>query len=734
MKTAFSAIIILAMSLNFNAQKTMSDSSNPFFSPYKTPFEVPPFNLIKNEHFKPAFDKGIAEQQKEIDAIVNNKQKPTFENTIMAMEKSGKLLSKVSDVFYNINSANTSTEIQKIAQELAPIMSSHQDNIILNSLLFQKVKNVWDNRNTFKLNVEESKLLEKTYKRFIRNGANLDERSKVKLKKLNSQLASLSLEFGQNMLSETNDYQLHITEKKQLVGLTDEMLENAAATAEAKGKKGYIFTLQNASVMPFLQYAQNRELRKELWTAYKNRASSRVELPQLEKKTENMIVDMASVIKNNEKKETKPFKSNDEIAVQIANMRFEKAKMLGYKNYAAYSLEETMAKTPEKVREFLNKLWEPTKKMANLEAKELQDLMDKDGINDKLQPYDWRFYSEKLRKEKFNLDENEFKPYFSLDAVTNGVFYVCKELWGITFKQVKDAPTYHPDATLWEVFDKDKSHLGVLYMDFHPRESKRGGAWMTEYRSQDYENGKRKAPVVSIVCNFSKPTENAPALFTFDEVTTYFHEFGHALHGLFSDVKINSLAGTNVSRDFVELPSQIMENWAADPEVLKVYAKHYQTGEAIPDALIKKLEAAGTFGQGFETAEFLASALLDMDFHDNTEYINGSAEAFEIASMKKHGLHPAIIPRHRANLFSHIFSGGYAAGYYSYIWSGVLDTDAFDQFKKTSLFNQEKAASFRKNVLERGGTEDPMDLYKRFRGSEPSTEPLLRKRGLDKVK
>lgn len=736
MKKSLTTLIIIAMSLNMHAQKQESAESNPFFSPYNTPFEVPPFNLIKNEHFKPAFEKGIEEQKHEIKTILKNKQKPTFENTIMAMENSGKLLSKVSTVFYNLNSANTSDEIQKIAQELAPMMSAHQDEIMLNELLFERVKYVWDNKKTFKLNLEESKLLEKTYKRFVRNGANLDENVKNKLKSYNSEIASLTLQFGQNMLAETNNYTLLVKDKSELKGLSDEILQNAASTAKSKGEVGYMFTLQNSSIMPFLQYAESRKLRQEIWTAYKDRASDR----KLKVNTDANGVSqlsMVNVIESSDKKEkakNDKHKSNDEIAVRIANMRYDKAKMLGYKNYAAYSLEETMAKTPEKVREFLMSLWEPTKKMVKTEANQLQELMLKDGIDDVLKPYDWRYYSEKLRKEKFDLDENELKPYFSLEAVTNGVFYVCKELWGLTFKEVKGAPTYHPDATLWEVFDKDKSHLGVLYMDFHPRESKRGGAWMTSYRSQEYENGKRKAPVISIVCNFSKPTENAPALFTFDEVTTYFHEFGHALHGLLSDVKIKSLAGTSVSRDFVELPSQVMENWASDPEVLKVYAKHYKTGETIPDALIKKLEDAGTFGQGFATAEYLASALLDMDFHDNEGYIDGSAEAFEIKTMLKYGLHEAIIPRHRANLFSHIFAGGYAAGYYSYIWSGVLDTDAFDQFKKTSLFNQEKAASFRKNILERGGTEDPMELYKRFRGSEPSTEPLLRKRGLDKVK
>ena len=704
-KITFTLLAVMAFTNLHSQQITLAaqeETSNPFFNEYKTPFEVPPFHLINNKHFLEAFTSGIEEQKREIAKIANNSADPDFENTILALENSGKLLNKVSTVFYNLNSANTSEEIQSIAQKLAPVTSAHQDEITLNEKLFSRIKQVWETRENFK--GEESTLIEKTYKRFSRNGANLNGKDKEKLKEINGELASLTLKFGQNMLAETNAYKLVVKDKSKLGGLSEEMLQNAASTAKAKKEEGYVFTLQNSSVMPFLQYAKNRELRKEIWTAYKNRANNG------------------------------NANDNNAIAIKIANLRLEKAKLLGYKNYAAYGLEETMAKTPEKVRQFLNDLWVPTKKMAAQEAKELQALMAKDGIKDKLQPYDWRFYSEKLRKEKFDLDENELKPYFSIDAVTNGVFYVCKELWGLTFKQVKDAPTYHPDATLWQVFDRDSTPLGVLYMDFHPRESKRGGAWMTSYRSQEYENGERKAPVISIVCNFSKPTANAPALFTFDEVTTYFHEFGHALHGLFSDVQIKSLAGTSVSRDFVELPSQVMENWGADPAVLKMYAKHYQTGEVIPDALIKKLEASGTFGQGFATSEYLASALLDMDFHDNTAPISGTAEAFELASMKKHGLHEAIIPRHRANLFSHIFSGGYAAGYYSYIWSGVLDTDAFDQFKKTELFNQKLADSFRRNILERGGTEDPMALYKRFRGSEPSPEPLLRKRGLDKIK
>jgi peptidyl-dipeptidase Dcp len=687
--------------LGVNAQEvTAAFASNPFFTKYNTPYEVPPFHLIKNEHFKPAILEGIKQQQAEIDAIVKNPKAPTFENTILAMEKSGELLSKASTVFYNLNSANTNDEIQAIARELAPEMSAHSDNINLNEGLFQRIKTIWNQKNM--LNKEEAKLLEKTYKRFVRSGANLNTKEKEKLRGINGELSLLTLNFGQNILAETNKFELVVDSKEELKGLSQELIEAAAETSKAKGKEGkWVFTLSNSSIMPFLQYSANRELRATIWNAYVNRCNNGDEF------------------------------DNNQIALKLANLRAEKARLLGYKTHAHYGLEETMAKTPEKVMEFLNQLWAPALAKAKQEESEILAMMKSEGISDRVQPYDWRYYEEKIRKAKFDLDEQELKPYFSLESVTQGVFMVCDELFGLRFKEIKGVPSYHEEASLWEVFGKDGVVLGVLYMDFHPRSSKRGGAWMTSYRPQSMKDGKRIPPVISIVCNFSKPTTNAPALFTFDEVTTYFHEFGHALHGLLSDVKFRSLAGTSVSRDFVELPSQVMENWASDPEVLKMYAKHYKTGEVIPDALIQKLENAGTYGQGFTTVEYLASAFLDMDFHTATNEITGTAEAFEKESMKKIGLIPSIVPRHRANYFSHIFAGGYSAGYYSYIWSGVLDTDAFDQFKKTSLFNQEKAESFRKNILERGGTEEPMELYKRFRGSEPSIEPLLRKRGLN---
>ncbi len=696
----FSAI---TSAITINAQD--KTNMNPFFETYTTPYQVPPFHLIKNEHFKPAILEGIKKQEAEIKAIVSNKEKPTFENTILAMENSGKLLSKVSTVFYNLNSANTNEEIQAIAKELAPKLSAHNDNINLNPELFQRVKTVWDNQANLNLNKEQSKILENLYKNFVRSGANLSEENKKRLREINAEMAVATLKYGQNILAETNSYELVVTDKKDLEGLPNELIEAAASEAKSRGKEGkWVFTLSNSSVMPFLQYSSNRKLRKEIWNAYQMRANQ-----------------------NNDK-------DNKELAIKIANLRGEKARLLGYTTHADYVLEKSMAKNPETATKLLMDLWTPALNMAKQEAADIKKMMVKDGIKGNVEPYDWRYYAEKIRKERFDLNEQEMKPYFSLDGTREGIFMVCKNLYGLQFNPLKEVPTYHEDVTVWEVKDADNNHIGILYMDFHPRASKRGGAWMTSYRTQKMENGKRIAPVVSIVCNFTKPTENAPALLTFDEVSTFFHEFGHALHGLLSNVTYESLAGTNVPRDFVELPSQIMENWAAEPEVLKMYAKHYKTGEVIPDALIEKMQKAGTFDQGFTTTEYLAAALLDMDYHTQKLMIKVDSETFEKESMKKIGLTNEIIPRYRSTYFNHIFAGGYSAGYYSYIWSGVLDTDAFEVFKLNGLFNKTNANSFRTNILEKGGTEEPMELYKNFRGEAPSVKPLLRKRGLDQVK
>lgn len=676
---------------------------NPFFQSYNTPFNVPAFDKIKNEHFKPAILEGIKRNEVEINAIANNPDAPTFENTILAMENAGQLLSEVNRVFGNYNSANTNDELQALAKEIAPNLSSHYDNISLNEKLFARVKTLWNKKESLNLNLEQAKLLENRHKSFVRSGANLSATDKDKLRKINAELSITGLKYGQNLLAETNKYELVISDKKDLAGLPSQLIEAAASDAKAKGKAGkWVFTLSNSSVMPFLQYSSNRKLRQEIWNAYQMRANN-----------------------NNEF-------DNKENAVKLANLRGEKARLLGYKSHADYVLEESMAKKPENVAKLLNDLWKPALEIAKVEAADIQKMMDKEGIKDKVQPYDWRYYTEKIRKQRFDLDEQELKPYFSLDNVRKGVFQVTENLYGLKFKQLNNIPVYHEDVTAWEVTEANGTHVGILYMDFHPRASKRGGAWMTSYRNQETKDGVRQAPVISIVCNFTKPTADAPALLTFDEVTTYFHEFGHALHGLLSDVTYKSLAGTSVPRDFVELPSQIMENWAAEPEVLKMYAKHYKTGETIPDVLIEKLQKAGTFDQGFATVEYLAASLLDMDYHSQTAAITLDANTFEKNAMQKIGLIDAIIPRYRSTYFQHIFSGGYSSGYYSYIWSGVLDTDAFEAFKTTTLFNPEMAKSFRENVLEKGGTEDPMVLYKRFRGAEPSIEPLLRKRGLDK--
>jgi peptidyl-dipeptidase Dcp len=689
-------------------EKTNTEmNENPLLvEQFNTPFGVPPFDLIKDEHFEPAILEAIKMHQAEIDAIANSNEAPTFENTILAMENSGGLLKRNARIFYNLTSANTNDKLQEIAAKLAPEMSKHSDNISLNKKLFQRVKTVWENRQSLNLGPEEAKLLEEAYKNFVRSGANLSEEDKDKLRKINEELSLLTLEFGNNVLAANNKYELVIEKKEDLAGLPEAVVQAAAETAKEKGKEGkWVFTLQNASVMPFLQYADNRELRKEMLNAYQNRGNGG------------------------------EFDNNDKVK-RVANLRLEKANLLGYKTFADYSLEETMAKSPKGVYDLLNKLWVPALAKAKEEEAEIKKMMEADGIKDAVQPYDWRYYTEKIRKAKYDLDEQEVKPYLSLENVQNGVFGVCEKLYGLKFEQVQNAPLYHPEATLWKVSEKNGDLVGVLYMDFFPRASKRGGAWMTSYSEQSIKDGKRIAPVISIVCNFTKPVGDTPSLLTFDEALTYFHEFGHALHGLLSNVKYESLSGTNVSRDFVELPSQVLENWGSDPEVLKMYAKHYKTGEVIPDALIKKINDVGTFDQGFATVEYLAASLLDLDYHTQTEPITVNVDTFEDASMKKIGLTNAIIPRYRSQYFLHIFSDpvGYASGYYSYIWSGVLDTDAFEAFKTTELFNQEKADAFRKNILEKGNTENAMELYKRFRGAEPSIEPLLRKRGLTEDK
>lgn len=678
-------------------------ADNPLASNFNTPYEVPPFEQITPSHLEEAMLEGMRIQQLEIDAIANNKEDATWENTVLALENSGALLANASQIFYNLNSADTNDELQNLAKELSPKASAHSDAIYMNDALFQRVKSVWNEGNpSEKLDLQQRKVLENTYKSFVRSGAQLSAEEKEKLAEINASLSLKSVEFGQNILKDTNAFELFIENEEDLAGLPESLIEAAKKAAENKERpEAWLFGLQNSNVMPFLAYSENRELREKMFTAYKNRGNN-----------------------NNEF-------NNSQLAVDMANLRLKKANLLGYETYADFALENTMAKDKETVLEFLESLWKPALIVAENELKDIEAMMKKEGIKDSVKPWDYSYYNERIRAEKFAIDNQEVAEYFSLENVREGIFTVTEKLFGLQLTQLEDVPVYHEDVTAWEVKEADGSIVGLLYMDMHPRASKRSGAWMTSYRPQTMKDGKRVPPVISIVCNFTNPTSTKPSLLTYDEVTTFFHEFGHALHGLLSNVDYRSIAGTSVPRDFVELPSQVMENWATDPAVLAMYAKHYQTGEVIPSELIQKLEDAGTFGQGFATTEYLASSLLDMDFHTITSPLTTDAPTFESKTLKERGLVDAITARHSSTHFAHVFAGGYSAGYYSYIWSGVLDTDAFDQFKQTELFNAEKALSFRKNILEKGGSEEPMELYKRFRGSEPSVEPLLRKRGLN---
>lgn len=691
---------LLLMACSGNKEKS-ADAVNPFFTEYATPFGVPPFDEIKLEHYKPAFLKGMEEQAKEIDAIVNARSMPDFENTIVALDQSGQLLRRVSAVFYGLNSANTSDEMQALSKELSPLLSKHSDDISLNPRLFERVKQVYDNKEKFNLDKEQTKLLEETYQDFVRGGANLDSAKQVKLRQLNSEIAMLQLTFGQNMLKETNAFQLVIDKKEDLAGLPESLIANAAAAAKAAGMEGkWLFTLHNPSVMPFLQYADNRALREKIFKGYINRGNN-----------------------NNDA-------DNKEVVKTLLQKRLEKAQLMGYEDYASFVLEDRMAKTSANVYNLLDEVWAPALKQAKAELADIQNEIKKEGNSFEAEGWDWRYYFEKAKKAKFNLDENQIRPYLPLNQVREGAFYVANKLYGITFTQLKDMPLPHPDALCFECKDKDGTHLGVLYMDFFPRASKRGGAWCGSYRSQTYADGKRQGPVVTIVCNFTQPAAGEPALLSADEAATLFHEFGHGLHNLFKDVHYYGVSG--VPRDFVELPSQIMEHWVFEPEVLKVYAKHYKTGEVIPAELIEKLDKSGKYGQGFATTEYLAASLLDMDYHVLKEIpADFDVMAFEQQTLGKRGLLKQIPSRYRTTYFNHTMGGGYTAGYYSYIWAEVLDADAFQAFKETGdIFNQDLAQKFRTYILTPGGIDDAMDMYKNFRGKEPGTDALLKNRGL----
>ncbi len=692
-------LIILSIILIIPAKASDMKEENPFYQEYQTPYHVPPFEKIKIEHYVPAFKEGMSRQKAEIDFLVNKKEAPSFSNTIEALEYSGELLNKVSEVFYNMNSANTNPEIQAIAKEIAPMLSKHSDDIMLNTLLFARVKEVYNQKDKLKLNTEQSRLLEETYKNFIRSGANLAPKQQEELRKINQELSVLTLKFGENTLAETNKFKLVLRSDEELAGLPTGIIEGAKQAAKESGEEGYLFTLHNPSVMPFLQYSMVRDNREKMFIAYSSRGNNNDGL------------------------------DNKDIINKIVNLRLKKANLLGYSSHSDFVLEESMAKKPLNVYKLLNELWGAALPVTQQELAELNDIASRDNIVD-FKTYDWRFYAERLRKEKYNLDEEELRPYFELNNVKDGIFYLSNKLYGLSFVERKDIPKYHNDVVVYEVLDQDKSHLGVLYMDFFPRESKRGGAWMSDFRAQYIKEGKMINPVISIVGNFSKPTPDMPALLTFDEVSTFFHEFGHALHGLLSKCTYRSLSGTNVPRDFVELPSQIMENWATEPEMLKVYAKHYNTKQIIPDELVKKIIESQHFNQGFATTEYLAASFLDMAYHTLSKPQEINIEAFEKKILDSLGLIPQIISRYRSTYFNHIFSGGYSSGYYSYIWSEVLDSDAFQAFKEKGIFDKQTSESFRKNILEKGFTDDPMQLYKNFRGKEPSIEPLLIKRGL----
>lgn len=697
------ALLILSAIVFVSCQQQTKTTTemNPFLADYNTSFNVPPFDKIKNEHFLPAIKEGIAQQKKEIESIVNNPEPPDFENTVAALDYTGHLLTEVNSVFYNLQSAHTNDELQKIAQEASPLMSQHGDDILLNEGLFGRIKEVYDQKDALSLNPEQKMLLEKTYRRFARNGALLSEEQKAQLREINAELSLLSLKFGDNLLAENNAFQLVIENEADLTGLPQGVRDAAAAAANEAGlSDSWVITLHSPSRMPFLQYSDNRMLREKVMKAYINRGNN-----------DNVY-------------------DNKAIVEKITSLRVKRANLLGYKTHADFVLEETMAKNPESVYNFLNDLWTPALQNAKSEAIELQKMIGAEGGNFRLESWDWTYYAEKLRQQKYDFDEEALRPYFELQSVLKGMFEVAEKLFGIKFVALNDVPVYHPDAIVFEVTEADGKHIGVLYMDFHPRASKSGGAWMTSFREQYRKNGENVHPVISMVMNFSKPAGDQPALLSFEEVETLYHEFGHALHGLLSDVTYPMLSGTNVARDFVELPSQIMENWAEHPDVMRSFAKHYKTGEAIPEELIQKILNASKFNQGFATTEYIAASYLDMDWHVLTDTIQQKAIPFEKTSMQRIGLIPEIDPRYRTTYFAHAFSWGYSAGYYSYLWAEVLDNDAFEAFLENGLFDPATAQALRKYILSAGGTEDPLELYIKFRGKAPSKEPMLKKRGL----
>lgn len=671
-------------------------------NPLLTPFEAAPFSQLKNEHFKPAFLEAMAMARAEVDQIAQSPEPPTFENTVAALDFAGQQLDRISSVFFNLNSAETNKEIQQIAQEVSPLLSEFGNDITLNQDLFERIKTVYQQRDTLSLNTEEQMLLDKTYKRFSRNGANLPEDKKKKLREIDSELSKLSLQFGENVLEETNTYQMHLTQESDLDGLPEGAKEAAAQLAASKDLEGWLVTLEYPSYIPFMKYASNRELRKKLALAFGS------------KSFKGDVLD------------------NQEIVKKIATLRFQRANLLGYKTHSHFVLEERMAQKPEKVNEFLTELLEKAKPAAQAEYRELQDFATNlDGL-DTLQKWDGAYYSEKLKQQRFQLDDEVLKPYFKLENVISGVFQVAQKLYGLHFKEVFDVDKYHADVKTYRVTNDEGADVALFYADFHPRAGKRGGAWMTSFKPQYKKDGVNSRPHISIVCNFTKPTASKPSLLTFNEVTTLFHEFGHALHGMLANTVYPGLSGTSVYWDFVELPSQVLENWCYEKEALALFAHHYETGATIPMELVEKIKESAAFQEGMATLRQLGFGFLDMGWHATDPSNVSNVKAFEEDAFNGTQLYPDTPETCMSTSFSHIFQGGYSSGYYSYKWAEVLDADAFALFKEKGIFDRETAQKFKDNILSKGGTENPMELYKRFRGSEPSILPLLERSGLIK--
>jgi len=674
---------------------------NPLLGDWDTPFGAPPFDQIQEEHFLPAFEAAMEVHTEEVALIAGDAAEPTFANTVEVLERSGELLERTNLLFINLNEAHSSDGLQELAKEINPRLSAHQDDILLDEMLFDRVKAVYDSREGLDLTIEQQRLLDKSYRAFVRGGANLDEESKARLREINGKLASLTTQFGDNLLKEMNAVALLIEDEADLAGLTESVRSAAQAMAKEQGHEGaWAFNLQRTSWTPFMQLSERRELREKLYRAYTQLAANGGET------------------------------DNRELAAQIAVLRGERARLLGYESHAAYVLEENMAEVPARVNELLEQLWTPALARATVERDELQGLADSLGDDIDFAMWDWWFYAEKLRAAKYDFDEASVKPYLELESVREAAFDVAGRLWGLKFEERPEITVWHPDVRTFEVKDADESHLGLLYVDYFARASKRGGAWMENFRQQWKLNGHVVRPIIVNVCNFSKPAEGEPALLSLDEALTVFHEFGHALHGLLADGTYSTLSGTNVAQDIVELPSQIMENWALAPEVLPTYARHVESGEPIPPELVEKLQRAKQFNQGFATTEYLAASILDMDWHSVTGAV-ADAMDFEAASMDRIGIIPEVVTRYRSPYFGHIFSGGYSAGYYSYVWAEVLDADGFEAFKEAGLFDPTVASSYRENILSAGDSEAPMVLYERFRGAKPSIEPLLVRRGLE---